>query len=67
MTEAFERKRSIRSANRGVRTKYVKEATEFFSKVDESGCIERLTTLDRLLDEKLKFLRKLDGRKLKLF
>jgi hypothetical protein len=60
MTEAFERKRAIRSANRGVITKYVKEATELFSKIDENGCIERLTTLDRLLDEKLKFVRKLD-------
>ena len=60
MTEAFERKRAIRSANRGVITKYVKEETELFSKIDENGCIERLTTLDRLLDDKLKFVRKLD-------
>ena len=60
MTEAFERKRAIRSANRGVITKYVKEAIELFSKIDENGCIECLTTLDRLLDEKLKFVRKLD-------
>ena len=60
MTEAFERKRAIRSANRGIITKYVKEAIELFSKTDENGCIERLTTLDRLLDEKLKFVRKLD-------
>ncbi|CAB3981314.1 zinc knuckle [Paramuricea clavata] len=60
MTEGFERKRAIRSANRGVITKHVKEATELFSKIDENGCIERLTTLDRLLDEKLKFVRKLD-------
>lgn len=60
MTEAFERKRAIRSGNRGVITKYVKEAIELFSKIDENECIERLTTLDRLLDEKLKFVRKLD-------
>ena len=60
MTEAFERKRAIRSANRGVITKYVKVAIELFSKIDENGCIERLITLDRLLDEKLKFVRKLD-------
>ena len=61
MTEAFEQKRAIRSANRGVITKYVKEAIELFSKIDENACIERLTTLDRLLDEKLKFVRKLDN------
>ena len=60
MAEAFERKRAIRSADRGVITKYVKEAIELFSKIDENGCIERFTTLDRLLDEKLKFVRKLD-------
>ena len=61
MTEALERKRAIRrairSANRGV---IIKEATELVSRLDEDGCEERLITLDRLLDEKLKFVRKLD-------
>jgi hypothetical protein len=64
MTEALERKRAIRrairSANRGVITRYIKEATKLVSRLDEEGCEERLITLDRLLDEKLKFVRKLD-------
>ena len=53
MSEAIERKRAIRSANRGVLTKYMKEAIEHMSGEMDQSKLDRLTTLNKLLNEKL--------------
>ena len=61
MSEAIERKRAIRSANRGVLTKYMKEAIERMSGEVDQSKLDRLTTLNKLLNEKLALVIKLDS------
>ena len=61
MSKAIERKRAIRSANRGVLTKYMKEAIEHMSGEMDQSKLDRLTTLNKLLNEKLALLIKLDS------
>ena len=61
MSEAIERKRAIRSANRGVLTKYMKEAIEHMSGEMDQSKLDRLTTLNKLLNEKLALVIKLDS------
>ena len=61
MSEAIERKRAIRSANRGVLTKYMKEAIEHMSGEVDQSKLDRLTTLNKLLNEKLALVIKLDS------
>ena len=60
MSETIERKRAIRSANRGVLTKYMKESIEHMDGDVDQSKLDRLTTLDKLLNEKLALVKKLD-------
>ena len=60
MSEAIEQKRAIRSANRGVLTKYMKEPIEHMSGEMDQSKLDRLTTLNKLLNEKLALVIKLD-------
>ena len=60
MSETIERKRAIRSANRGVLTKYMKESIEHMNGDIDQSILDRLTTLDKLLNEKLALVKKLD-------
>ena len=64
MSEAIERKRAIRSANRGVLTKYMKEAMEHMSEEMDQSKLDRLTTLNKLLNEKLALVIKFDSKML---
>ena len=65
MSETIERKRAIRSANRGVLTKYMKESIEHMDGDVDQSKLDRLTTLDKLLNEKLALVKKLDDEILK--
>ena len=60
MSETIERKRAIRSANRGVLMKYMKESIEHMNGDVVQSKLDRLTTLDKLLNEKLALVKKLD-------
>ena len=51
---------TIRSANRGVLTKYMKESIEHMDGDVDQSKLDRLTTLDKLLNEKLALVKKLD-------
>ena len=70
MSEANEnsnlkRLRAIRSGNRGVVTKYTREAQELLTKEDET-IKDRLRTIANLLNEKITTLKELDARVLEL-
>ena len=70
MSEANEnsnlkRLRAIRSGNRGVVTKYTREAQELLTKGDET-IKDRLRTIANLLNEKITTLKELDARVLEL-
>ena len=56
----LKRLRAIRSGNRGVVTKYMKEAMELFEQHDERNK-DRLRTLSNLLNEKIVQLKQLDA------
>ena len=57
--------RAIRSGNRGVVTKYTREAQELLTKGDET-IKDRLRTIANLLNEKITTLKELDARVLEL-
>ena len=61
----LKRLRAIRSGNRGVVTKYMKEAMELFEQHDERNK-DRLRTLSNLLNEKIVRLKQLDAEILQL-
>ena len=63
MTESVERLRARRCGHRGVATKYVHEAKQILeddSRIADSSQRERLASLQKALQEKLKLLLKLD-------
>ena len=63
MTESVERLRAQRRGHRGVATKYVHEAKQILeddSRIADSSQRERLASLQKSLQEKLKLLLKLD-------
>ena len=60
--ENLKRLRAIRSGNRGVVTKYTKEAIEHLNEEQLSTITkERLSTITKLLSEKIDKLKELDG------
>ena len=59
--EKLKRLKAIRSGNRGVVTKYTKEAIELLNGEDKSTTVsERLNTIGSLLNEKIERLKELD-------
>ncbi|XP_028409239.1 uncharacterized protein LOC114531823 [Dendronephthya gigantea] len=65
--EKFKRLKAIRAGNRGVLTKYTKEAMELLNGEERSTFIsERLNTVGRLLNEKIEKVRDLDSQILEL-
>ena len=61
--EKLKRLKAIRSGNRGVVTKYSKEAIELLNDEDKSAdTTDRLNTIQKLLAEKVELLKRLDGK-----
>ena len=59
--EKLKRLKAIRSGNRGVVTKYIKEAIELLNDEDKStDTTDRLNTIEKLLTEKVELLKELD-------
>ena len=59
--EKLRRLKAIRSGNRGVVTKYIKEAIELLNDEDKSrDTTDRLNTIEKLLTEKVELLKELD-------
>ena len=59
--EKLKRLKEIRSGNRGVVTKYIKEAIELLNDEDKSmDTTDRLNTIEKLLTEKVELLKELD-------
>ena len=64
-TDNLKRLRAIRSGNRGVVTKYTREAVELLKREDEASK-DRLRTIANLLDEKMVQLKQLYTKVLEL-